>query len=116
MPTSQEIVNSAFGAYRLALLDTTALRWFTISIPAFWRSFIAALLVGPPFALIVALRFDPELMVRDTYWLSESISYILGWVVFPIVMVPVCWAMSLGNHYFLHISSPTTGRHSSKLP
>jgi hypothetical protein len=103
MPTGQEILNSVFGAYRLALLDTTAQRWFTISIPAFWRSFVVALLVAPPFALIVALRFDPELMASESYWLSESISYVLGWVVFPAVMVPVCWALSLGNSYFTYI-------------
>ncbi|MBH62612.1 MAG: hypothetical protein CL569_09215 [Alphaproteobacteria bacterium] len=103
MPTGQEIVNSAFGAYRLALLDATALRWFTISIPAFWRSFIAALLVAPPFALIVALRFDPEFMAGGSYWLSEITSYVLGWIVFPAVMVPVCWALSLGSYYFTYI-------------
>ena len=35
MPTGQEILNSVFGAYRLALLDTSALRWFSVSVPGF---------------------------------------------------------------------------------
>ena len=104
MPSGQEILNSIFGAYRLARLDGSALRWFTISLPGFWHSFMAALLVAPPFALIVALRFDPQVMASGSYWLIESVSYILGWLVFPLIMIPVCWALSLGSHYFAYIT------------
>jgi hypothetical protein len=104
MPSGQEILNSIFGAYRLARLDGSGLRWFTISLPGFWHSFFAALLVAPPFALIVALRFEPEIMASENYWLIEGVSYVLGWLVFPVIMVPVCWALSLGNHYFTYIT------------
>ncbi len=103
MPTGQEILNSVFGAYRLALLDASALRWFSVSVPGFWRSFTAALVVAPPFALILALRFDPQSTTVESYWLVESVTYALGWAVFPIVMVPVCWALSLGGHYITYI-------------
>ena len=104
MPSGQEILNSVFGAYRLARLDASALRWFTISLPGFWHSFMAALLVAPPFALIVVLRFEPETMEAGSYWLIESVSYVLGWLVFPVIMVPVCWALSLGSHYITYIT------------
>ena len=103
MPIGQEILNSAFGAYRLALLDASALRWFTISIQGFWRSFLAALVVAAPFALIIALQFEPESMTPERYWLTRTITYFLGWAVFPIVMIPVCWALSLGSHYIPYI-------------
>ena len=104
MPSVQEIFNSVFGAYRLARLDGSALRWFTISLPGFWHSFMAALLVAPPFALILALRFEPEIMEPGNYCLIESVSYILGWLVFPVIMIPVCWALSLGTHYITYIT------------
>ncbi len=103
MPVGQEILNSVFGAFRLALLDASALRWFSLSLPGFWRSFAAAIVVAPPFALIVALRFDPQGMPAESYWLIESVTYVLGWAVFPLVMVPVCWALSLGGHYVSYI-------------
>lgn len=103
MPTGQEVLNSIFGAYRLALLDTSGLRWFTISVPGFWRSFFAALVVAPPFALIITLRFNPESVTPESYWLIECVSYVLGWLIFPVLMIPVCWALSLGSRYIPYI-------------
>ena len=103
MPTGQEVLNSIFGAYRLAVLDVSGLGWFTISVPGFWRSFVAALLVALPFALIVALRFDPDSMALGHYWTIELVSYVLGWVVFPVLMVPIAWALSLGANYVPYI-------------
>ncbi len=103
MPTGQEILNSVFGAYRLALFDASAMRWFSASVPGFWRSFTAAFLVAPPFALIVALRFDPQGASIESYYLVESVTYVLGWITFPLVMIPVCWALSLGARYVAYI-------------
>ena len=103
MPTSQEVVNSIFGAYRLALLDASAMRWFSVSMPGFWRSFTAAFLVAPPFALIVALRFDPQEASIESFCLSESVAYVLGWTMYPLVMVAVCWALSLSDRYVAYV-------------
>lgn len=103
MPTAQEVLNSIFGAYRLALLDASAMRWFSVSMPGFWRSFTAAFLVAPPFALIVAMRFDQQDASVETFSLVESVTYVLGWTAFPLVMVPVCWALSLSDRYVAYI-------------
>ena len=103
MPTGQEVLNSVFGAYRLALLDASAMRWFSVSMPGFWRSFTAAFLVAPPFALIVGLRFDPQDASIGSYCLVESVIYVLGWITFPLVMVPVCWALSRGDRYVAYV-------------
>jgi len=103
MPTGQEILDSVFGACRLALLDASGVRWFSVSVPGFWRSFTAALLVAPPFALIVALRFDPQARTIESFCLVESVTYVLGWTVFPLVMIPVSWALSLSGRYITYI-------------
>ena len=99
----QEILNSIFGAYRLALLDSSALRWFKISTQGFWRSFLAALFIAPPFALIVALRLEPNSTSPEAYWLMESTSYLIGWIAFPVMMIPVSWALSLSSNYFAYM-------------
>ena len=53
MPDHEEVLHSLYGAYRLAFLDRSGMSHFNLSVDGFWRSFFAAVLVAPGFALLV---------------------------------------------------------------
>ena len=52
IPTVREIQSSLYGAWLLFKLDPRGLEFFEDSIPAFWRSFFAAVIVLPGFAML----------------------------------------------------------------
>jgi hypothetical protein len=62
MPNQEEVLRSIYGAYRLAWLDRSGMSQLNLSVEGFWRSFFAAILVAPGYALLVAqdLMIHPE--------------------------------------------------------
>ena len=74
MPDRAEVLRSLYGAYRLAFLDQSGMAHFNLSVDGFWRSFFAAVLVAPGFAVLVVQKlvarpepFDPgwAMLVAD---------------------------------------------------
>ena len=53
IPSTTEIAYAFYGAWRLAHLDASGLKYFDTSLDGFWKSFFAAVLVAPAYALIV---------------------------------------------------------------
>ena len=56
IPTAGETLRALYGAYRLARLDAGGMAYFDSSIGGFWRSFFAAVLVVPFYALLLVMR------------------------------------------------------------
>ena len=56
MITPVEVVYATYGAWRLARFDCQGLQYFDNTPEAFWRSFYAAVIVAPPFAVLTALQ------------------------------------------------------------
>jgi hypothetical protein len=86
--TAREVSYGVFGAWRLAHLDPRGMQYFDQSIEGFWRSFWAAALMAPPYALLVMLKlgqrqhdWDPVRVV-----LIEAIGYAIAWAAFPLVV------------------------------
>ncbi len=122
MPTLHEIVASIYGACRLARLDAAGMSYFDTTIGGVWRSFFAAVLIAPFYALLLAIRFpldgadvDPLQVV-----LAEGVAYVMSWVAYPVVMATLTqimgrwerfpaylvaynWSMILQNALFLPI-------------
>jgi hypothetical protein len=80
------------GALRLAVGDRRGLGCFDASIDGFWRSFRAALICYPLYLFLLTLR------VRAAQWhaagaativIVETIDYIIAWVAFPLVILPL---------------------------
>jgi hypothetical protein len=105
MPVSalQEFQLAIVGALRFAFGDRDALTYFDRSHDGFWRSFRAAF-VSYPFYLILLL-----LRVPASEWaasggariiLVETIGYVILWVLFPLVMLPVCRALGRERRFF----------------
>jgi hypothetical protein len=94
-----------FAAWRLARRDVAAMRLFDLTVAGFWRSFGAILVAAPAFIFITAL--ENHLLVSadrepPPAFLNVA-DYVLGWIVFPLVMLAVCKFLDLGTRYATYI-------------
>ena len=85
---ARETGNAIFGAWQLAKFDVNGLQYFENTPAAFWRSFSAAVIVLPAYAILVLLRLadHPVAAGPFTVLVVQSIAYVIGWVAFPLVM------------------------------
>ena len=90
IPDRVEVLHSLYGAWRLAMLDVSGMRHFNLSVEGFWRSFFAAVIVAPGYALLVVQRTldRPEGYALGSTVVVESIAYVVAWAAFPIVASP----------------------------
>jgi hypothetical protein len=102
---ASEILSSIYGAYRLALGDKKGLDYLNISYVGFWQSFTAAMLIIPPFMLLLCLRY----FVNDSdvnllrFFSVHSIAYIIGWVAFPLLIFYLNNIFNNGQRYIRYI-------------
>lgn len=89
IPGLREIIASLYGSWRLAHFDRTGMAYFDKTVDGFWRSFFAALLVAPLYAVMLGLRYAAEGEPGDPihYGLVEAISYLISWFGYPVVML-----------------------------
>lgn len=89
IPSLREIVTSLYGSWRLAHFDRTGMAYFDKTVDGFWRSFFAAILIAPFFAVMLGLRFSAEGALADPvhYGMLEAMSYLISWFAFPVVML-----------------------------
>jgi hypothetical protein len=101
MPSYREIVYGLYGAWRLARLDASAMSYFDRTLAGFWKSFFAAVIVAPGFAIIITYeiaRFEIEVGTLRLI-LIESLAYLLGWVAFPVAAHQICEAIGKREAY-----------------
>jgi hypothetical protein len=101
MPDREEISSALYGAYRLAWFDPAGMTHFNLTFDGFWRSFFAAVLVAPAYALLVGLQAaaEPEAIDPGLLVLTESIGYVLAWAAFPLVAIVLTRLLGLDRHY-----------------
>jgi hypothetical protein len=105
--TARETVYSIFGAYRLAMLDKTGLNYLDRSPEGAIRSFNAALIVLPAYAVLVVLRLwdvlpDVSLLRFITV---EGLAYVISWSAFPLVMFYISGLLDRSERYFDFLSA-----------
>jgi hypothetical protein len=92
MAIPADIAKALHGAWRLARFDRAGLAFFGHDEAAFIRSFGAAVIIYPAFLILLALRLS-DTEWQDADWLHiflvETIGYVIAWVAFPLIMVPV---------------------------
>jgi hypothetical protein len=107
MSRAREAAYALFGAYRLAHLDPSGLQHFNATVQGFWRSFLAALIVAPGYAIIIALELVDSSNAAQLDWvgiaLVQSVFYALGWVAFPLVMLIVTDRMDRRAEYLRYM-------------
>ena len=92
-----------YGAYRLAMTDIAGMSYFDRSITGFWRSFYAAGLVAPLFITLLIIRFNTHdiNVPAFRFYSTEVIAYVIGWVLFPLVVFHLIQAHYMKIYYFL---------------
>lgn len=105
MPGLAEIARALYGAYRLARFDPRGLQFFDASLDGFWKSFFAAVLVAPFYAVLQLERFYGESAEPAAFrYLSIQITaYVIAWVVYPLLMVSVAKALDRERNYLGYI-------------
>lgn len=105
MITAREVSYGLFGAWRLAHLDPRGMDYFDTTIEGFWRSFWAAVLMIPPYIVLVLLQLGQ----RETDWdplrvlLVETIGYAIAWTAFPLAAFYVLAALGKQQRYVAYI-------------
>jgi hypothetical protein len=74
---------------------------FNLSVDGFWRSFFAALLVAPGYALLVAqdLIGRPEAVSPAWAFVVETLGYTILVAAFPLVAIVVTHLLGLSRNY-----------------
>ena len=105
MLTAREASAGLYGAYRLARMDPGGMRFFDASVEGFWHSFYAALIVAPPYALLLLIKFavEPDPPNTIIYLVVNAISYVIAWVAFPLVMFYLCGLFDRQSHFVRYI-------------
>jgi hypothetical protein len=92
-------------AWRLARLDASALRDIDGSTEGFWRSFQAAILAAPLFALLILLRTAEHPLSDDPLraLFIEAIGYVIGWTAYPLAAWYLASALNKSQRYTTYI-------------
>lgn len=107
MVSARELSIALYGAWRFATLDRSAIQYFDNTPEAFWRSFNAALVALPAYALLVMLSFTEHPVAAGPLRILfvEAIAYVIGWVLFPLVMVAFTDTTKSAANYFRFIAA-----------
>jgi len=97
-----EVQLAVGGALRLAVGDRRGLGFFDASIDGFWRSFRAGLICYPLYLLLVSFRVPTaqwELSGVAPILIVETIAYVISWVGFPLLILPVSRHLGRDNRF-----------------
>jgi hypothetical protein len=99
-----EIRLALAGAMQLARADASGLVWFDASIDGFWRSFRAALICYPLYLVLLSFRVTPAQLAGSSFGrivAVETIGYVIAWVAFPLLIMPLSRALDRENRFLL---------------
>jgi len=107
MITAAEIRFALAAIARLARGDVAALTAFDVGRAGMIRSFYAALVAAPLYAILVVTRVDGvdpvELSLRNA--VIETIAYVMGWTAFPLAAFYMVRALDRLDRYPLFITT-----------
>jgi hypothetical protein len=100
IPPLDEIRASLRGAILLAQRDKTGMELFNLSVDGFFRSFFAAVIAAPIYAVLLAQRYTAEMPAGfSSVLFGEIFGYVLGWVAFPVAAIFLTRLFGLGPRY-----------------
>ncbi len=103
----QELSRSIFGAWLLARYDRNGAYLFENTAEAFWRSFWAAFIVFPAFAILLMLRSKHVDINVGPFWafFIQATAYVTGWVAFPYIMFQVARMFGVGKYFCRYVAA-----------
>jgi hypothetical protein len=102
VPPWIEVQLALGGALRLAVGDRRGLGFFDTSLDGFWRSFRAAAICFPLYLILVGFRVGPVEWERSgvpVVLIVETISYVISWVAFPLLILPLARLIGRENRF-----------------
>lgn len=107
MITAQEVSRALYGALRLARFDANGVTYFENSTEAFWRSFWAAGIALPVYAILLTIRTSgATISVGPVYaFFVHSIGYVIGWLVFPFAIYYIALLTDRQKWYCRYIAA-----------
>lgn len=109
--SAREVAEGLYGATRLAKGDPHGIQFFGDTPEAFWKSFWAAAIAAPAYALLVAIDLSGEHVTSG--WLRvvliECVSYVAAWVAFPLAMHYVAEFIDREEQYIRYICASNWG-------
>ncbi|MGB0920045.1 MAG: hypothetical protein ACPG1C_01865 [Alphaproteobacteria bacterium] len=95
------ITQGIIGAFKVARGNFDGYRHFSNTIDGFWQSFLAAPLTLPIRVLLLAGTFSlaTETLSSNMVFLVETIGFLIDWIVFPLLMIPITRMMNITNRY-----------------
>lgn len=102
VPPLIEVQLALGGALRLAVGDRRGLGFFDTSLDGFWRSFRAAAICFPLYLILVAFRVSAVQWERSgipAVVIVEAISYVISWVAFPLLILPLARLLGRENRF-----------------
>lgn len=106
MPSAHETASALHGLKRLLRRDPRAVEFFGNTPEAFWNSFWVAVWAFPVYAMQSLLsyqRTDGEVWALG-FFIVELLTYVIGWVLFPLVMIRVCDWLDRWPNYLRYIT------------
>ncbi len=102
MLTLREASYALFGAWRLAHFDAQGAAYFDRSPQGALRSFWAAGLLLPAYAVLVLLHLSdrPPALGASGVILAHGIGYLVGWTAFPVAMIWIARLLDREEEYF----------------
>ncbi len=104
MLTRGELAAALKGLLRLTRFETDGFHHFDASLDGFWKSFWAAALALPVWALLQAEQMaaaHPAAPLR--YAALQSIAYAVGWLAYPLLMVRISRFLDRQHNYFRYM-------------
>ena len=101
IPDGREIASSLHGAWRLLHMDRGAMRHFTVSVEGFWRSFFAAVLAIPYYALALpwgGAGEDDAALDGGTAAIVVT-TIVLSWIAYPLVLAGIARWLDMRRNY-----------------
>ncbi len=91
MISAREAGIGIFGAWQLAKFNAQGQQFFDNTVTAFWRSFYAAVIALPAYAIMALLQLPAKQVAVGPFGMLviEGIAYVIAWTMFPLVMFHV---------------------------
>ncbi len=107
MVSAREFALAMYGCWQFAKLDRSSVRYFENTPEAFWKSFHAAVFAAPAYCILILLNFTVHPVDAEPLriFLVEGITYAIGWVLFPLIMISFTDATGSEHHYWRFIAA-----------
>lgn len=102
MLSLRDFAAAVYALTRLLRFDATAFDWFDATPSGFWRSFWVAVMIAPVYAIQSTATYIGAGVTADplSYALVDLFTYVIGWVLFPLVMIRVSGWVERWPRYF----------------